>query len=254
MNKDYERKLEEIAINYHSGNLNDMWIEKAGQDFEWPWIEAQIFPGAKVLDLGYGDGHSFNNLKKLSLNQKLEVTVVEGAKTLVEVAIQNSPKNFAIVHGFFENFDTVSKFDIIIASHVLEHVDDPTGLLLQLRKLLNPDGIIIGIVPNSESIHRQLAVILRLQEKLDTLSARDLLVGHQRVYSVFTLNNDIAKAGFELVEIQGFFLKPFSNGQLVGYGSEMIDALLKVSQSLPPEICANLGFVCRPNAKLEKNE
>ena len=245
LTKEHGEKLEKIAAEYHGGQLEDMWIEKAGQDFEWPWIESHIPANAHVLDLGYGDGHSFNNLKKLTLNKNLRVTVIEGASSLVEVAKKNSNTSIEVVNGFFESFESQLKFDVIIASHVLEHVDNPIDLLKHLKRFLADDGIILGIVPNSESIHRRLSVLLNLQERLDTLSERDHLVGHQRVYSLCSLKTDFLEAGLILSESRGFFLKPFSNSQLIPFGSEIINSLLKVSDELPIEICANIGFVCK---------
>ena len=245
LSKEYGEKLEKIAAEYHGGHLEDMWIEKAGQDFEWPWIESHIPANAHILDLGYGDGHSFNNLKGLTLSNNLRVTVIEGAASLVEVAQKNSNASIAVVNGFFESFESQLKFDVIIASHVLEHVDNPIELLIHLKRFLADDGKILGIVPNSESIHRRLSVHLNLQERLDSLSKRDHLVGHQRVYSMSSLKADFYEAGLILSESRGFFLKPFSNSQLLPFGMEIIDSLLKVSDELPVEICANIGFVCK---------
>jgi len=249
LNKEYENKLEKIAVDYHNGQLQDMWIEKAGQDFEWPWIQSKIPDAGNILDLGYGDGHSFQNLKILTTHRDLQVTVIEGAKSLVEIAKKNANSNFDIVHDFFETFQTGSRFDVIIASHVLEHVDNPVELLLHLKKFLTTNGMILGIVPNSESIHRRLAVILKLQDSLDSLSQRDFLVGHQRVYSLRSLTADIESSGLKLVESRGFFMKPFSNSQLIPFGPEIVGSLLAVSEELPVEICANIGFVCQLDFK-----
>lgn len=254
LDNEYGEKLEKIASEYHRGHLEDMWIEKAGQDYEWPWIESHIPTSSNVLDLGYGDGHSFNNLKALTHTKNLRVTVVEGAPSLVEVALINSNPSITVVDGFFESFESHLKFDVIIASHVLEHVDDPIDLLIRLKRFLAEDGKILGIVPNSESIHRRLSVFLKLQEHLETLSTRDHLVGHQRVYSLSSLKTDINKAGLVLTESRGFFLKPFSNSQLLPFGTDIIESLLKVSDDLPVEICANIGFVCELPSKGDQYE
>ena len=71
------------------------------------------------------------------------------------------------------------------------------------------------------------------------------MVGHQRVYSLNSLRSDFCAAGLKLTESRGFFLKPFSNSQMIPFGIEIIDSLLKVSDELPVEICANIGFVCK---------
>lgn len=43
------------------------------------------------------------------------------------------------------------RFDVITASHVIEHVPDPTEFLLQCRRLLKPEGKLILRTPNARS-------------------------------------------------------------------------------------------------------
>ena len=245
----YAEKLERIAKDYHDGNFEDMWIEKAGQDFEWPWIQKQIKNNSAILDLGFGDGHSFNNLKQIAEEKNLTITVLEGAYSLVSEANKRSTPRFEIIHGFFEDHESSDGYDLIIASHVLEHVDSPILLLNHLATLLRPNGIILGIVPNCESIHRRLAVKLGIQSDLDTLSPRDQVVGHQRVYSAESLRWDFEHSGWRIIDMRGFFLKPFSNSQLIPFGPKMIDALLEISNEIPLELCANLGFIAKLNER-----
>ncbi len=246
---DYGIKLEKIAQNYHDGKLDDMWIEKAGQDFEWPWIQSQIPKNSRVLDLGYGDGHSFNNLQGIADEQNLQITLVEGAPTLVAHAQSRSISRMEVVQGFFETYDARKDFDVVIASHVLEHVDSPVELLKHLKTLVKPTGVMVGIVPNRESIHRRLAVRIGIQPELDSLSPRDLIVGHQRVYSCVSLREDFRAGGWEVLELKGYFLKPFSNSQLNPLGKQVIDSLLSISSELPVEICANIGFIATPTSR-----
>lgn len=47
-----------------------------------------------------------------------------------------------------EDFDTDIKFDVIVFSHVLEHLKSPYNCLKKAKSLLNPKGRIIIIVPN----------------------------------------------------------------------------------------------------------
>ena len=85
-----------------------------------------------------------------------------------------------------------------------------------------------------------------LQPHLDTLSARDLLVGHQRVYSLQTLGEDVRAAGLYPVETMGFFLKVLPNSMMLDYSQALLKALNEVSESLPTDILANIGmFVSR---------
>ena len=82
-----------------------------------------------------------------------------------------------------------------------------------------------------------------LQPALDTLGARDRLVGHQRVYSHATLAKDLRAGGFKVTEATGFFLKPLPNSMMLGYSPELLAAMNQISPQLPMELLANIGVV-----------
>lgn len=239
-----EYELDKIASEYHQAHLPDMFIENLGQLYETDWIQSRIPRNSHIVDLGYGDGIVFDSLLDFANRNSCQITMVEGSRQLVEKAKSHSRGRANIVHGFFENFIPTDKADVILASHVLEHVDDPVSLLKHLQSYSNPGAKLVGLVPNKESIHRRLATIMGLQPELDSLSSRDILVGHQRVYSLDTLERDFSQTNWCLSQHRGFFLKPFSNLQLTNFSQDIIKALLKVSDELPTELCANIAFYC----------
>ena len=230
--------LDEIASEYHNIPMKDKFIEDESQVFTLNWINTFIDDGLDVLELGYGEGILTNHLSKLSIN----LEVLEGSKILVDKALKKH-QNTVFHHSFFENFEAKKKYDLIICTHVLEHVDDPVLVLNNMREWLNPNGKVIIIVPNADSIHRQLAVIMKLQEKRDDLSKRDRIVGHKRVYDHIRLEADILKASLSIVERKGFFLKTIPNSMMLNYDLGLIKALNKISDTLPFNILANLAYV-----------
>jgi 2-polyprenyl-3-methyl-5-hydroxy-6-metoxy-1,4-benzoquinol methylase len=235
-------KLEEIAENYHlNADIPDMFIENICQKFEFDWAKSEIADSDKVLDLGYGDGLFLNFLKNHE-----NLTIVEGSKKLCEKATKQAIKlksNAEVVFSFFEDFETEKKFDVVIASHVLEHVQDPVILLQKVKKWLSPNGKLIVIVPNAESFHRKLGVILKLQNKLDDLSPRDHAVGHLRVFNLDSLRDLLHKSGFQVMNERGFFLKVVSNAQMLNLNAEVIHGLCELSTDLPAQFGANIGIV-----------
>jgi len=236
--------LDNIALKYHLQNLPDMHIERICQEYEINWLLENIATaGQKVLDLGYGDGVNF---EKLARNCSL--TLVEGSEELSKSATLRSKELgvFADIYCcLFEDFDSVKNFDVILASHVLEHVDQPVELLTHLCQLLKPGGILIGLVPNAESLHRRLGVAMGLSKQLDDLSERDYLVGHQRVYDLVMLRNDLKQGGFVMTNHRGFFAKLLANHQMLHLEERVLLGLLKMSDDMPTELCANLGFVAK---------
>ncbi len=240
-----DSELDKIAKNYHQSLMPDMHIERICQEYEIQWLLDEIRKvGPAVLDLGYGDGLFFPQLATES-----DLTVIEGSKVLVEAARTIAAAdglNAQIEHCLFENFETDKRFDVILASHVLEHVNDPVKLMLKLKMLLNPGGIILGIVPNAESFHRKLGLVMGINRKLDELSPRDKIVGHQRVYSLMTLISDLSTAGFRLTKHRGFFVKVLANSQMLHLEESVVLGMLQLSDGLPTEMCANIGFVGKP--------
>jgi 2-polyprenyl-3-methyl-5-hydroxy-6-metoxy-1,4-benzoquinol methylase len=238
--------LDKIATSYHlSEEQSDIFIENMCQDYEINWIESKIRNESEssIIDFGYGDGRFLTYLSRFK-----RAKIVEGSNLLVEKAHQIISQNnwkIQMELSFFENIVDSNNYDFVLASHVLEHVDNPQTVLAKARELLKDKGKMIVVVPNQESIHRRIGLNLGMIERLDSLSNRDLLVGHQRVYSLKQLICEVKEAGFEVIEYRGFFLKPLSNDKLVSLSKTTIQALLEISDDLPPEQCANIGLICQ---------
>jgi 2-polyprenyl-3-methyl-5-hydroxy-6-metoxy-1,4-benzoquinol methylase len=238
-------KLDQIAADYHANDaIPDIHIENLCQEYFIRWLLGQIPKDARILELGYGDGLVTAAL----VNAGCRLTLVEGAATLVSSAMAALP-GIECIHSLFEDFRTPARFDVILASHVLEHVDEPQAILRLMSSWLAADGKIIIVVPNRNSLHRQLAVIMGLQRELDTLSARDELVGHQRVYSLEVLNRDIVQSGLEIVDSTGLFLKVLPNSMMLDYSRELLWALNEISAALPKELLANIVVTATKCAK-----
>ena len=232
-------RLDGIATAYHTNaEIPDIHIENLCQEYFIDWLLKQIPRGARVLELGYGDGLVTAAL----VRSACAVTVVEGSGTLVDHARTVHP-DLECVRSLFEAFRPAAPYDFIIASHVLEHVDDPQSVLRQIATWLSDDGRVVVAVPNRNSLHRQLAVIMGLQPTLDTLSRRDFLVGHQRVYSLAQLELDVRTCGLRVLASRGFFLKVLPNSMMLEYSRELLTALNAISESVPTELLANIVVV-----------
>ena len=241
---EYKQRIEKIAIEYHQASLEpDMFIENSVQQYEADWVLKRAPKGARFLELGVGDGVTIRHL-----SPHFTYEIVEGASMLVDTAKRlssESKRDFRVHHSWFEEFQPDEQFDFVYASHVLEHVERPIDLLQRMKTWLKPSGELIVIVPNSESIHRRVGVELGVQAKLESLSPRDLKVGHLRVYSLETLKQDMLAGGFEPVFERGFFVKPLANSQLTHLSGQIVKALCSVSDSMDARMCANLCIVAK---------
>jgi len=238
--------LDRVATEYHTNeSIPDIHIENLCQEYFIHWLIRQIPVEARVLELGYGDGLVTAALAKAGCT----LTLVEGAKILVDRARMKHPE-VECIHSLFEEFHAPPSYDLVLASHVLEHVDDPQAILSLMSSWLNETGRIIAVVPNRNSLHRQLAVVMGLQPTPDSLSKRDHLVGHQRVYSLQTLEQDIVSAGLSVIDSCGFFLKVLPNSMMLDYSRELLWGLNAISAYLPKDLLANIAVIVAKNTSV----
>lgn len=237
-----EKELDKIALEYHSSDiLKDKFIEDWSQEYSYQWVFSKIRGSHSVLEMGYGEGNFTDQLVK----RGFDITVVDGSALLLEKAKALYEDRIKTDHFLFEKYSPGRKFDCILATHVLEHVDHPVELLKRMKTWLTDTGLIVLIVPNMESIHRQLAVVMGLQPALDSLGERDRLVGHKRVYSMKALVSDVEASGLKAVETTGFFLKILPNSMMLNFSEALLKALLTISPSIPANLLANIAVIAR---------
>jgi 2-polyprenyl-3-methyl-5-hydroxy-6-metoxy-1,4-benzoquinol methylase len=147
--------------------------------------------------------------------------------------------------SLFETFSPAQPYDAALALHILEHVDDPRRVIRNIASWLAPGGSVVAVVPNANSLHRQLAVMIGLQPTIDTLTPRDNKVGHQRVYGLDGLVADFEAAGLRVEERFGYFVKIVPNSMMRDWSPDLLRALTEISDVLPPHLLANIGVVAR---------
>jgi SAM-dependent methyltransferase len=234
-------ELERIAHTYHlNDDVPDKFIEDACQEHTCNWLADVVRPDDFVIELGFGEGVTLSRLALLPRRY----LVVEGAPSLAEQVRTEFP-GVEVAPALFEEYIPDAPCDRLLALHVFEHVDDPVALARHLLSWVAPGGEIVVIVPNRRSLHRRLAVRMGLQPELDTLSPRDHLVGHQRVYDLEWLEADLRTAGFEPFERRGFFLKVLPNSMMLDYSPELIQGLNDLGDELPADLAANIAVRAR---------
>lgn len=100
----------------------------------------------KVLDLGCADGLMLNNVAKVF---DIEAVGIELAEDLFQLARKSCP-NARIYNADVKslNFLNKEKFDVIICTAVLEHLEDTTSAIANIKNLLSDDGITVWTVPD----------------------------------------------------------------------------------------------------------
>ncbi len=236
--------LDGFARRYYlAPDIADHRIENRIQQDGAARILARIPRGARVLELGTGDGLLTRALHDAGIDAEL----LEGAPLLCARARTLYP-HLPVHEALFETFEPHRPYDMVLALHVLEHVDDPVALLSRIATWLRPGGAAMLVVPNRASIHRRVALQMGLIGALDELSPRDHLVGHRRVYDLETLRNHAAAAGLRPRSSFGAFLKVLPNSMMLDHPDALLTALDAVSADLPPDLLANIGLVAEAAA------
>lgn len=110
------------------------------------FIKSRLMVGKKIdiLDIGAGYGVLEKYLRG-AFGDKAQCSAVE----LDKRAQESLTKNGVDCHAALEDFEK-KKFDLIVLSHVLEHMNDPVGYLKKLPAYSNKDAYIFVEVPNED--------------------------------------------------------------------------------------------------------
>ncbi|MBS0200381.1 MAG: class I SAM-dependent methyltransferase [Proteobacteria bacterium] len=187
--------------------------------------------GSTALELGPAEGV----MSELLAGTGMALTLVEGSALFCESLRHRLPRA-DVVHSLFEEFepDENKKYDNIVLGHVLEHVNDPVGILLRSKHWLAPGGRIFAAVPNACSLHRQAAVMMGLLSSEDTLNEMDIHHGHRRVFDPESFRNVFYEASLKIDLFGGYWMKPVSNAQIErDWSPEMLEAFMQLGERYP---------------------
>jgi len=184
--------------------------------------------GDSLLELGCGDGLMTKGFAPVFP----QIVAVDGSEVCVERACRNAP-GAKVMHSMLESFETPKRFTDITLVRVLEHLDDPPGMLRRAAAWLRPGGRIHIVVPNAYSLKRQLGVEMGMMPNVHHLHERDVAHGHKQVYDMLILLAHISQAGLTVRHTEGIMLKPLSNAQMKTWDPGIIKGLFVLGRKFP---------------------
>ncbi|MBW2146630.1 MAG: methyltransferase domain-containing protein [Deltaproteobacteria bacterium] len=111
----------------------------------------RLVQGGRILDVGCATGFFLHEARCRGLEPwgvEISGFAVKHAREKLRLNVCHGPLESA---GFSSGF-----FDIVTLWYVLEHVDDPSGLMKEVRRVLRPGGVLGVAVPNLRSLYRLL--------------------------------------------------------------------------------------------------
>ncbi len=107
---------------------------------------AGVAPGARVLELGSGDGAYLASLARRGL-------AVSGVEPSAAGLAASLARGVPVRQDSVETVEVAeASQDAIVLWHVLEHLDDPEAALIRVREWLVPEGRLVIGVPNLDSL------------------------------------------------------------------------------------------------------
>lgn len=124
------------------------------EDYQW-WCKARreivlrlvcrhiVNPDARILELGCSSGALLVDLKNAGYN---DVSGIDLSDVAIGVAKERGLANVSVMNAASLAFPD-SSFDVLIASDVLEHIDDDAAAAHECYRVLRPNGWFIIFVP-----------------------------------------------------------------------------------------------------------
>jgi 2-polyprenyl-3-methyl-5-hydroxy-6-metoxy-1,4-benzoquinol methylase len=215
-----------------------------------------FFRPGSLLELGSFKGA----LTRRLLAHSSDITCVEASDEAIGEARAELGQRVNIINARFEDVQLPQRYDNIVFTHVLEHLDDPVAVLRRINdEWLAPGGRLFLVCPNANAPSRQIAVKMGLIEHNSSVTPAEREHGHCRTYSLDTLERDAVAAGLAVRQRSGIFFKALANFQWDRLletdiiSPEYLDGCYALGQQYP-DLCASIFLLCEAGPSRQPGE
>jgi len=205
-----------------------------------------FFNKGSLLELGSFKG----DFTKRFLSYFDDITCVEASDVAIEEAKHKLGNKVTFINSLFEKASLPRRFDNIVLTHVLEHLDDPVSVLKRINdEWLAENGRLFLVCPNANAPSRQIAVKMGLITHNSAVTPAEAEHGHRCTYTLDTLERDAVAAGLKVVHRSGIFFKALANfqwDQLLNtdiVSKEYLEGCYKLGQQYP-DLCSSIFLLC----------
>lgn len=241
MKRDYDKEMKDTQDHKYAYNFDF--------DVMHPFMLKSFTPFFKegnLLELGSFKGDFTRRL----VPTFKDITCVEASGDALSQAKTEFGNQVKFVHALFEEASLPTKYDNIILTHVLEHLDDPIGVMKRINdEWLSDTGRFFLVCPNANAPSRQIAVKMGLISHNSAITPAEKEHGHRITYTLDTLERDARAAGLKVVYRSGIFFKALANFQwdrLLNtdiISNEYLEGCYQLGQ-IYPDLCSSIFLMC----------
>jgi len=239
--RDYNEELKDTADHRYAYGFDfDVMHPYMLRSFE------PFFRNGSLLELGSFKGDFTRRLSE----RFQDITCVEASSEAAAIARRSLGEKVTFVNARFESVQLPRTYDNIVLTHVLEHLDDPVGVLRRInREWLAERGRLFLACPNANAPSRQIAVKMGLIPHNAAVTPAEAEHGHRCTYTLDTLERDAVQAGLNVVYRSGIFFKALANfqwDQLLQtdiISKEYLEGCYMLGQQYP-DLCSSIFLMC----------
>ncbi len=205
-----------------------------------------FFKNGSMLELGSYKG----NFTQRFLPYFSDITCIEASDAAINEARSKLGDKVQFINALFEEAVLPKRYDNIVLTHVLEHLNDPVQVLKRINdEWLNDDGRFFLVCPNANAPSRQIAVKMGLISHNCAVTPAEAEHGHRCTYTLDTLERDATAAGLKVIHRSGIFFKALANFQWDRLlqtdiiSREYLDGCYKLGQQYP-DLCSSIFLMC----------
>lgn len=240
-NRDYNAEIRDTADHQYAYSFDfDVMHAYMVRSFE------PFFKGESLLELGSFKG----DFTKRLLPYFRDITCVEASSVAIGEARNKFNNKVTFVNSLFEKATLPKRYDNIVLTHVLEHLDNPVLVLKRINdEWLEDGGRFFLVCPNANAPSRQIAVKMGLITHNAAVTQSEFEHGHRCTYTLDTLERDAKAAGLKVVHRTGIFFKAFANFQWDRLlqtdiiTNEFLEGCYKLGQHYP-DLCSSIFLLC----------
>lgn len=241
-NRDYNEEFDDnVGRKYAYGFDFDVMHPYMIRSFE-PFFRKD----GNLLELGSWKG----DVTKRLAEHFDDISCVEASDVAAAEVTKKMGDNVSMYNALFEEVTLPTKYDNVVMTHVLEHLDDPIKVLKRINdEWLSDNGRLFLVVPNANAVSRQIAVKMGLIDHNSAITEAEKAHGHLITYSLDTLERDARAAGLKVIYRSGIFFKALANFQWDEIlktdivSPEYLEGCYQLGQQYP-DLCSSIFLMC----------